>query len=179
METIPIANYVYIAASIDGFIAEKDGGLDWLINIPNPDNSDYGFNDFIKRIDALIMGRNTYEKVLTFGEWIYAKKVFVLSNSIKSVSEEMTGKAEIVSGDIPILLSDLNRRGYNNFYVDGGKVIQSFLNEDLIDEMIITRVPILLGEGIPLFGKLDKPIKFSKVITEVFNNGLVKNHYIK
>jgi len=174
-----MANYVYIAASIDGFIAAKDGGLDWLMEIPNPDNSDYGFNDFIKRIDAIIMGRNTYEKVLTFGEWPYTKKVFVLSSSIKRVSEEMTGKAEIVSGEIPALISDLNRRGFNNFYVDGGKVIQSFLNEDLIDEMIITRVPILLGEGIPLFGKLTRPVKFSEVKTEILNNGLVKNYYIK
>lgn len=174
-----MANYVYIAASIDGFIAEKDGGLDWLVNIPNPDNSDYGFNDFINRIDAIIMGRNTYDKVLTFGEWPYTKKVFVLSNSIKSVSEEMTDKAEIISGNIPALISDLNRRGFYNFYVDGGKVIQSFLNEDLIDEMIITRIPVLLGEGIPLFGKLAKSIKFSQVKTEIFSNGLVKNCYIR
>ncbi len=71
-----MANYVYIATSLDGFIADKDGGLDWLMEIPSPDNSDYGFAEFMDRVDALVMGRNTFDKVVTFGEWPYTKHRF-------------------------------------------------------------------------------------------------------
>lgn len=172
-----MANYVYIAASLDGYIATKDGGIDWLSEIPNPDNSDYGFNDFVQKIDALIMGRNTFEKVLSFGQWPYPKKVFVLSNKLKEVPEELTDKVEIIAGDIKAIIVNLNKRGFLNLYIDGGKTIQSFLKENLIDEMIITRIPILLGSGIPLFGKLDKPLRFDEVETEILDDLLVKNHY--
>lgn len=172
-----MANYVYIAASLDGYIATKDGGIDWLSEVPNPDNSDYGFNDFVQKIDALIMGRNTFEKVLSFGQWPYPKKVFVLSNKLKEVPEELTDKVEIIAGDIKAIIVNLNKRGFLNLYIDGGKTIQSFLKENLIDEMIITRIPILLGSGIPLFGKLDKPLRFDEVETEILDDLLVKNHY--
>lgn len=172
-----MANYVYIATSLDGFIATKDGGIDWLMETPNPDNSDYGYAEFINRVDAIIMGRNSYEKVLTFGEWPYNKKVFILSNTLKSLSENMINKAEIINGDLKNIISQLANRGFLNLYIDGGKVIQSFLNENLIDELIITRIPILLGEGIPLFGKLSKQIKLTHTKTETLNEQLVKSHY--
>jgi len=172
-----LANYVYIATSLDGFIATKDGGIDWLMETPNPDNSDYGYAEFINRVDAIIMGRNSYEKVLTFGEWPYNKKVFILSNTLKSLSENMINKAEIINGDLKNIISQLANRGFLNLYIDGGKVIQSFLNENLIDELIITRIPILLGEGIPLFGKLSKQIKLTHTKTETLNEQLVKSHY--
>ena len=172
-----MANYVYIATSLDGYIATTNGGIDWLTEIPNPDNSDYGFSEFIEKIDAIIMGRNTYKKVLSFNEWPYIKKVFVLSNSLKKVSKRTEEKAEIIHGELKSVLTDLNRKGYHNLYIDGGKVIQSFLQEDLIDEMIITRIPVLLGEGIPLFGKLKKPLRFTEVKTEILNDLLVKSYY--
>lgn len=170
---------VYIATSLDGYIATKDGGLDWLMNISNPDGSDYGWADFIDRIDALVMGRNTFETVLTFGEWPYEKPVFVLSGSLERLPPEAEGKAELVSGDLRQLMKQLNLRGFKNLYIDGGAVIQSFLAEDLVDEMTITRAPILLGEGIPLFGLLRKPMHFRHCKTEAFGNGLVKSHYIR
>ncbi len=174
-----MANYVYIATSLDGFIATSNGGLDWLMEIPNPEKNDYGFADFINGIDALVMGRNTFEKVLTFGEWSYNKPVFVLSNSLTDIPEKLKGKAEIVKGEPKAIITQLKTRGYDNLYIDGGKVIQSFLKEDLIDEIIITRVPILLGEGIPLFGDIDQSLKFKHIKTEVLNKMLVKSYYAR
>ncbi|HOF34751.1 MAG TPA: dihydrofolate reductase family protein [Spirochaetota bacterium] len=174
-----MANLVYIATSIDGYIATKDNGLDWLNNIPVIEDNDYGFADFLNRIDCILMGTNTFEKVLSFSKWPYFKKVFVMSNSLKEIPENISDKAEIVSGNINEIIHNLKRLGYQNLYVDGGKVIQSFLQLNLIDELIITRVPILLGDGIPLFGHISEPIIFSKVKTEIYSNGLVTNHYIK
>lgn len=172
-------NSIYIATTIDGYIASSDGGLDWLMNIPNPDNSDYGFNNFMSTVDAIVMGKNTFEKVLSFGEWPYSKRVFVLSNTLKKIPEHLSNKSEIVHGTIPDILSNLNNRSFSNLYIDGGKTIQSFLKLDLIDEMIITRVSVLLGEGIPLFSSLDKFANFKVLKTEKLNNSLVKIHYIR
>jgi dihydrofolate reductase len=176
-----MTNIVYIATSLDGFIATTDGGIDWLNDIPNPEQSDFGFVEFMESIDALVMGRNSFEKVLSFGEWPYEKPVFVLSNTMKEIPDDLKGKAEVISvkTNMKDLVSDLKERGFDNLYVDGGRVIQSFLKEDLIDEMIITTVPILLGAGIPLFGPLDEHLKFDIVHTEQFNNDLVKVHYRK
>jgi len=172
-----MANIVYIATSLDGYIADKNGGIDWLTDIPNPANSDYGYSEFINRIDGIIMGRNTFEKVLSFGDWPYTKKVFILSNSIKKVPDNIGTKAKIISGPLTSILEKLKSESYNNLYIDGGKVIQSFLKEGLIDEIIITRIPILLGDGIPLFGKLINPIRFAEVKTEILNKFLVKSYY--
>ena len=173
-----MANYVYIATSLDGFIATADGGVDWLDEIPNPDQSDFGYSEFIRHIDAIVMGRNSFKKVLTFGDWPYNKPVFVLSNTLKAVPENLVDTVEIVSGtDIKLLVHQLNKRGYQNLYIDGGRTIQSFLAEDMIDELIITRVPILLGQGIPLFGTLSNPLLFHHEKTELFHNLLVKSTY--
>lgn len=174
-----MTNYVYIATSLDGFIATSNGGLEWLEELPNPEQSDYGYAEFMKSIDAIMMGRNTFEKVLTFGQWVYNKPVFILSNSLTKLPDDILDKAEIIKGDIKKLISQLNQKGYNNLYIDGGQVIQSFLQEDLIDEIIITRVPIILGQGVSLFGELDKTLKFRHQKTQIYNNILVKSHYIR
>lgn len=172
-------NYVYIAASIDGFIATTDGHIEWLSAHPNPNNSDYGFSEFIENIDAVVMGRHSFEKVRTFGEWTYKEKVFVLSSKLTEVPAELIGKVEFISGPPREILSSINSMGFNNLYIDGGLVIQSLLAEDLIDELIVTRIPILLGSGIPLFGKLAEPLKFTHKSTKVYDNALVKSHYIR
>ena len=172
-----MANYVYIASSLDGFIAANGGGLDWLDDIPNPDGSDFGFADFIENIDALVMGRNTYEKVLTFGSWPYDKPVFVPSSTELNIPEELKGKVVRVQGTPKELVAALKALGHENLYVDGGLTIQGFLEADLIDEMIITRVPVLLGNGVPLFGKLMESLHFSHVSTDVINDTIVKSHY--
>jgi len=174
-----MANYIYIAATIDGFIADKNGGIDWLMEIPGPDNNDYGFGEFMKKIDGIIMGRKTFEKALTFNEWIYSKKVFVLSNTLKTIPASFFDKAEIINGTLTSILSRLKAKGLNNLYIDGGITIQNFIKEDLIDEMIITRVSILLGGGIPLFGELNDLTKFKVISTQILNEFLVKTHYRK
>jgi dihydrofolate reductase len=174
-----MTNYIYIATSLDGFIATIDGGIDWLNEIPNPEQSDYGWAEFMSGIDAIVMGRNTFEKVLTFGSWPYDKPVFVLSGSLPKIQKAVVGKAEIVNGDLHELIKGWNERGYNNIYIDGGRTIQSFLKEDLVDEMIITKIPILLGDGIPLFGKLPQSMKFIHNKTEIYNNSLVMSHYTR
>lgn len=172
-------NYVYIATSLDGYIATLEGGLEWLYATPNLDNDDYGYGAFISGIDAIVMGRKTFEKILTFDPWPYAQPVFVLSNRSDAVPEDMKDKAERVSGDLTLLVAQLNEQGYPNLYVDGGSTIRGFLAEDLIDEMIITRMPILLGGGVPLFSQLPHELRFEHRKTEVMNAALVKSHYVR
>lgn len=168
---------VYIATSLDGFIARPDGDIEWLINIPNPDNSDFGYSEFIAGIDGILMGRNTYETALSFESWPYNIPLFVLSNILENVPPELDGKAEIINGNLKDILKRIEAREINKLYVDGGKTIQSFLKEDLIDEMIITTVPILLGEGISLFGHLDEDLKFKCEKVDFINEYLVKHYY--
>ena len=172
-----MANYVFVATTLDGFIADIDGGIEWLTEIPNPDKTDYGYADLMENIDALVMGRGTFEKVLTFGEWFYTKPVFVLSNSLTEIPKNLSDKAKIIKGDISGVVQSLNQQGYKNLYVDGGKLIQGFLKEDLIDELIINKIPILLGKGIPLFGEIDQKLKFKHAKTKIFNNSLVMSYY--
>lgn len=173
-----MSNIVYIATSLDGYIADKDGGLDWLHSTPNPDNLDFGWAEFMSKMDALVMGRNTFEAVCGFDcEWPYEKPVFVLSNSLKMVPEEYKDKAEVITGPLLQIVKSLNEKGYNNLYIDGGKTVQSFLKGSLIDEMIITQIPVLLGGGVPLFDKLSSPVEFEHVNTEVHLNALVQTHY--
>jgi dihydrofolate reductase len=174
-------NTVYIATSLDGYIAREDGTIDWLMELPNPNNNDYGFSVFLEKIDGIIMGRKSFETVMGFHEWPYpkTKPIFVLSNSLDELPGRLSVKVEIVKGELKRIIEILKDKGINNLYVDGGKTIQSFLKEDLIDEMIITRVPILLGSGIPLFGKNNLELKFEHVGTEVFNNMLVRSKYFR
>ncbi|MBY8998113.1 MAG: dihydrofolate reductase [Candidatus Thorarchaeota archaeon] len=174
-----MANYVYIATSLDGFIAASDGGLDWLEKIPNPEGSDFGYADFMSGIDAIVMGRKTFDKVLTFGSWPYDKPVYVLSKSKVNIPKELENKVKIVNGDLKKLVDQLKEVGHQNLYIDGGITIQGFLEEDLIDEMIITRVPVLLGNGLPLFGKLTRRLYFRHTRTEIFNETLIKSHYTR
>lgn len=171
-------NYVFIATSLDGYIADKDGGIDYLNSIPNPDNLDMGYNTFTEKIDAIVMGRATYEKVMSFGIlWPYTKPVFVVSNSFKSLPSELDGKAEIITGTLQDILNRIHARSYSNLYIDGGQLIQSFLKEDLIDEMILTTIPILLGGGIPLFGDLPKSMLWEHIQSEVFLNAITQDTY--
>ena len=175
-----MSNLVFIATSLDGYISDKDDGLDWLQSVPNPDNLDLGWEDFINRIDAIVMGRKTFEKVCSFDcPWPYPKPVYVLSNSLSSLPEEYNGKAELTNGPLFDVLAAIHERGHRELYIDGGTTIQNFLREDLIDEMIVSVLPILLGGGSPLFGELAEPMHFEHVKTEVFLNAVVQTHYRK
>lgn len=172
-----MTNYVYIAQSLDGYIAGPKGELDWLEDIDNPEQSDFGFTAFMSTVDALVMGKNTFNKVISFGMWPYEKPVFVASSSLSSLPSSVAGKAFLTKGTPKDMVTKLNKKGYRNLYIDGGAVIQSFLKEDLIDELIVTTVPVLLGEGILLFGSLPQQVKLKLVGSEVLLNQLVKTHY--
>ena len=125
----------------------------------------------------MVIGRGTYEKVLSFPVWPYEKKVFVLSTSLKQIPGALNEKAILIAMKPAALLNYLSDKGFSNIYVDGGKVIQSFLREDLIEELIITRVPELIGTGIPLFDHLDKDLRFEHISTNIYSDGLVKSQY--
>lgn len=171
-------NIVFIATSLDGYISDRNGGLDWLNSLPNPDNLDFGYSEFTKRVDAIVMGRVTFEMVCSFDcEWPYTLPVFVLSNSLNTVPKEYQEKVKIVKGSPPEILDQIHQQGYTQLYIDGGSTIQSFLKEDLLDEIIITTIPILLGGGTPLFAELPKVLEFEHLATERFPNTLVQNHY--
>lgn len=167
---------VYIGTSLDGFIARKDGDIDWLVQFAN-DEAIHAYEELTGRIDAIVIGRGTFEKVLTFPSWPYQKKVFVLSSSINQLPDTIKEKATILSMKPKELLDYLSGEGFSNIYIDGGKVIQDFLKEDLIDELIISKAPVLIGSGIPLFGYLDTDLQFKHIRTEIHTNGLVRSYY--
>ncbi len=168
---------VYIATSLDGYIAKEDGGIDWLINFPNPEKSDFGFAVFLEEIDAILMGRKTYETVLGFEDWPYKKPVFVLTNSLNAIPSRLAGKVELIHGDDDQAVATLEAKGFQLIYVDGGGLIQSFLKNDRINRLIVSTIPVLLGTGISLYPKPGRMIPFKHVKTEVFSNGIVKSEY--
>lgn len=171
-------NRVFIATSIDGYIADKDGGIDWLHEIPNPENDDMGYVEFTNDIDAHVMGRITFETVCRFDiDWPYNKPVFVLSNKLKEIPKSHKGKAMLLKGTLTEILDQIYEKGFNKLYIDGGTTIRNFLKEDLIDEMVVTTIPILLGGGSPLFSELPKKLKFNLIKTKTFLNQITQNHY--
>lgn len=145
---------VFIATSLDGFIARPDGGIDWLFHQPPTDPpEDHGYDAFVSRVDTLVMGRGSFEKVMTFEQWPYAGlRVIVLSRTLGELPADFRDKAELHRGSLEELRTKV--QGSKGVYVDGGQVIQSFLRLGLIDEMTVTRLPVLLGSGLPLFGPL-------------------------
>jgi dihydrofolate reductase len=173
-----MSTHVYIATSLDGFIADRDGGLDWLHAVPNPSGDDFGWGAFMAGIDALVMGRVTFETVVGFGAWPYDKPVFVVSDTLAALPASHSDKAEIIRGTPAELMRSLAERGHEHLYIDGGRTIQGFLEADLVDELIITWVPVLLGGGYPLFGTLARPMDFEHIHTEPLgSSGLVKSRY--
>lgn len=172
-------NYVYIATSLDGFIADKDGGIDWLNEISAPEGDDLGFSKFLSKIDAIVMGRKTYETVLSFGQWPYTCPVFVLSNSLKQIDPTLDNKAFLIKGSPKEIVAFLKTKDFHQLYIDGGKTIQSFLEQDLIDEMIITVIPQVLGKGVPLFNESIQSKKYTATQTELLSIGAAKTHYKK
>lgn len=171
-------NSVFIATSSDGFIATLEGDIDWLTQYPNPENNDFGYHEFMNSIDAIIMGRKTYEKVLSFDcDWPYSKMVFVLSSTLKSIDSSLQNKAKLINGTPLEVVQKINASGFHNVYVDGAQTIQSFLNENLIDQMIITTVPINLGSGISLFKDNLHEDKFKLISKKNFYNGMTQSTY--
>ncbi len=173
-------NIVFIAKSIDGFIADKNGKIDWLELVPNPDQIDMGYTKLIEEIDAIVMGRTTFETVLGFGiEWPYEKPVFVLSHTLKSIPKDLKEKVFLLSGDVTQVLQSIHELGFYNLYIDGGRTIQNFLEKDQIHEMILTTIPVVLGGGFSLFGELNERLEFNHVESKVHLNQIVQDRYVR
>ena len=169
---------VFIGASLDGFIARPDGGIDWLDVEGVLENEDYGYNEFIRDIDAIVMGRGSFEKVLTFDSWPYGStRVVVLSTRPVTIPERLSQTVEHMAGPPEAIVTRLEERGLTRLYIDGGKTIQGFLRAGLIDRMTITRLPVILGEGIPLFGATGRDIRLEHVRTHAYPDGLVQTEY--
>jgi dihydrofolate reductase len=171
---------VYVGTSLDGFIARKDGSLDWLddANATVPEGEDCGYHAFMASVDVLIMGRKTFEQVLSFGEWSYGKTpVIVLSRSPISFPADCPDTVTHSSEPLRDLYNRLSGEGVKHVYVDGGYTIQGFLLEGLIDEITVTVIPIILGDGIPLFGSLAGDVMLTHVRTKAFDFGFVQTTY--
>ncbi|HMA42575.1 MAG TPA: dihydrofolate reductase family protein [Gemmatimonadales bacterium] len=167
---------VFCGTSVDGFIARANDGLDFL---PEGGGEDHGFTEFIASVDAVVMGRRTFEVVLTFGGWPYGTKpVVVLSSRPLDFPKFPGAVIEHMSGTPAEIVSRLAVRGIQHIYVDGGVTIQRFLEAGLIQRLIITRVPVLIGSGIPLFGPLSRDIRVRHVSTRAFPSGLVQSEYL-
>jgi dihydrofolate reductase len=166
---------VYIATSLDGFIARRNGDIDWLTG--GEGTEDYGYAEFMSGVDMIVMGRNTYEKVLTFGGWPYEKKVVVLSSRELVIPELLSARVEAIHLSPSDLLQRLEIRAVEHIYLDGGVTIQRFLRDGLVHEMTITTIPVLIGEGLPLFGPLEKDVKLELLASRSFPNGFVQNKY--
>lgn len=168
---------VFIATSVDGFIARKDGSIDWLGN-PEEGGEDYGYKEFFASVDTLVMGRNTYETVLGFGNWPYGDKRVVVSTRRPLAFQPQVPPFVSASPDDPAtLVRRLEAEGASHLYVDGGLTIQRFLAAGLIDDLAITRIPLLLGEGIPLFGPTGGDVPLLHVRTQAYPNGFVQSIY--
>jgi len=171
---------VYIAASVDGFIAKPDGDIEWL---HNPQYSKGKFNgldydDFISTVDVLVMGRNSYEKVRTFDYWPYENiPVVVLTSRPLEIPKDLEGKIRIENRAPKELVSILKTEEKEHLYIDGGATIQRFLKEGLINEITITRIPILLGAGIPLFSDSGIETSLQLISTDCSDNGFVQIRY--
>ena len=174
---------VYIATTVDGFIARTNGGLDWL---PGSDgvvdtelgDEDFGFSEFMNSIDVLVMGRNTYELVISSGQWPYGNtKVIVLSSTLNELSK-IVPETVLLRSSTPVeLFHELKASDAHHLYIDGGKTIQGFLRANLISEITMTRVPVLIGEGIPLFSDIPEDLKLTHIKTISFKNGFVQSKY--
>ena len=173
-----ITSHVFIAVSVDGFISRVDGEIDWL-EWPGSEEEDHGYNHFVSSMDAIVMGRGTFEKVLTFGEWPFDKPVVVLSGqlALTEVPENLAGRVRFFNKTPGALLEMLAQEGCRRVYLDGGKLIQSFLREGLVSDMVLTRIPTLIGTGRPLFGELDQDIRLNLVETKSFPSGLSQSRY--
>ena len=166
---------VFIGTSLDGFIARPNGDLDWL---PEGGGEPHGYDEFIASVDALVIGRKTFEKVLTFEAWPYGdKRVVVLSSRPVDLSLAGGGVVEQMAGPPAEIVSQLAASGAHHLYVDGGITIQRFLQARLIQRLIITRVPVLIGDGVPLFGALPHDIRLRHVATRHYPSGLVQSEY--
>jgi len=169
---------VFCATSLDGFIARENGAIDWLGSPPEEGGEDYGYQAFMDSVDVLVMGRNTFDIILPFEPWPYeGKPVTVLTHRPLELPERLKGRVDVQAGEPRQILKKLKARKYEHAYIDGGRTIQDFLRSGLIDRLVITRLPILIGSGIPLFDKLPHDIRLQLRQSRSFPDGLVQSDY--
>lgn len=168
----------FVAVSLDGFIAREDGSVDWLPQPDEEEGEDYGYAEFMASVDAMVMGRRTFEAVIAFEDWPYGSKpVIVLSHADVTIPESLSWTVEAMSCPPGEVIRRLGRRGLNHLYVDGGRTIQGFLAEGLLNQLIVTTVPVILGRGVPLFGTLEHGVPLRLVDVRQFEDGLVQHRY--
>jgi dihydrofolate reductase len=165
----------FVGTSVDGFIARPDGNLDFL---PADGGEPHGYDEFMASVDALVIGRKTFETVLAYATWPYGqKRVVVLSSRPVDFSGVRGGVVGQMAGSPAEIVAKLAASGVQHVYVDGGITIQGFLRAGLVQRIIITRVPVLIGSGIPLFGSLPRDVRLRHVATQNYSSGLVKSEY--
>lgn len=171
---------VFIASSVDGFIARPDGNLDWLVDNGISSEGDYGYGEFFATVDTMVLGRKTFETVLGFGQWPYGStRVYVLSRTPQAlqIPRDLTDRVLATNASPRELLSGIQDAGGKHAYIDGGQAIQSFLREGLLGSITLTRIPVLLGSGIPLFGTLPADVWLEVLDTRSFESGYVQTRY--
>ena len=166
---------VFCGVSVDGFLARPDGALDFLeIGGSEP----HGYEEFIKTVDVIVMGRNTYDFIRPYKPWPFPAGMRVVVLSSRPLEPPASGwKIEPMSGEPAQIVAKLTESGAKHIYVDGGITIQRFLRAGLVDRMIVTRLPVLIGQGIPLFGSLEKDVKLKHIATREYKGGLVQSEY--
>jgi len=167
-----------MAISLDGFVARKDHNLDWLMK-HDTEGEDPGYDDFISRMDGIVMGRGSFQTVLTFDHWPYQKPVVVMSKTMTQtdIPKELQKQVTITTLPPDQLMQSLASEGWVHAYIDGGQVVQSFIKANLIEDMVITITPILIGDGIRMFGELDADIDLELVSSRKLKAGFVQSHY--
>jgi len=165
---------VFVGTSLDGFIARRDGKYDYLAA---GEREAHGYDEFIAGVDALVIGRKTFETVLSFREWPYGDRLVIVLSSRPLDLSGVRGRVEQMSGSPSEIYSKLSARGVKHVYVDGGITVQEFLRAGLIHRVTITRVPVLIGDGIPLFGSLPHDVQLRHIATQTYPSGMVKSEY--
>ncbi|WP_024769352.1 dihydrofolate reductase family protein [Aquimarina macrocephali] len=170
--------YVFMASSLDGFVARQDNSLDWLMKY-GIDENDNSFEKFTKNMDVLVMGSGTYKTVLGFGQWPYKMPVYVMSRTLtqENVPESLQASVTINSLDPKKLMQFLYEEGLRKVYVDGGKLVQSFISNGLVSEITLTQIPILIGKGKRLFGEIESDIDLELMSCKPMKFGFIQNHY--
>ncbi len=174
-----ITGHVFIATSLDGFVARKDHALDWLHKQPVSDSDDGGFSAFMDSVDGLVMGTGSLRTLLGFDQWVYTKPVVVLTNSLTpdDIPAHLREKVILSNATPADLMQELAERGWRRVYIDGARVVQSFLSAGLIAELTITTIPILIGEGISLFGPVDQDIDLRLESSRQLPTGMIQTSY--
>lgn len=167
----------YLAMSLDGFIAGENDDLEWLDQVEPIKDKDYGYADLLGSVDALVMGRRTFETVIAMDTpWTYTKPVLVISSSLTDIPEKAKDP-HVMNGTPKDVIAAVQHHGWSSVYIDGGALVTSFIDHGLLDELIVSIVPVAIGGGIPLFGSLNRLVWFRVSRVNTYSNGMVKIRY--